>query len=72
MVGSVTRPVRQLKRFEKIELKAGQSKTVRFTLDTEDFSFIGRDNKAIIEPGQFNVMVGDLTKEFTIKNICSQ
>lgn len=69
MVGSVTRPVRQLKGFKKIELGPGQTKTVGFTLKPEDMSFIGRDNKPIIEPGQFTVLIGDQTGEFAITNL---
>jgi len=63
---TVSRPVKQLKRFSKIELKPGETKTVEFTIDDYDLSFIGRDNKRIVEPGKFKVFVGDLTSEFTL------
>jgi beta-glucosidase len=63
---SVSRPVKQLKRFTKIELNPGETKTVEFTLDNYDYSFIGRENKRIVEPGKFKVFVGDLNSEFTL------
>lgn len=67
LYGSVTRPVKQLKRFEKINLKPGESKTLNFQLDKEDLSFIGRDNKRITEPGEFFVMINKLEKKFLLK-----
>ncbi len=64
--GSVSRPVRQLKRFKKIELNPGETQTVEFTLNDYDLSFIGRQNKRIIEPGKFKIFVSDLSSEFTL------
>ena len=63
--GSVSRPVRQLKRFAKIELNPGETKSVEFSLNNYDLSFIGRDNKRIVEPGKFKIFIGDLTDEFS-------
>ena len=56
-VGSVTRPVRELKAFRKLALAPGASTTVRFTLSRDDLLFIGRENKPTVEPGIFNVWV---------------
>jgi beta-glucosidase len=67
MVRSVTSPTRQLKRFVKIDLKPGETKTVKFDLANEDLSFIGRENKRIVEPGDFEVMVVNLKGSFTLK-----
>ena len=64
--GSVSRPVKQLKGFEKIELKPGEVKKVSFTLTAEHLSFIGRDNKRIIEPGDFEVYIDDLRGSFIL------
>ncbi|MEQ9262899.1 MAG: beta-glucosidase BglX [Owenweeksia sp.] len=58
LVGSVTRPVRELKGFEKIILKAGESKTVSFTLSTDDLAFYTRNMEFKAEPGDFEVYVG--------------
>lgn len=63
---SVTRPVKQLKAFKKIELKPGQQETLPFTLTAQDMSFIGIDMKRIVEPGEFKVMVGHETAQFTV------
>ncbi len=63
---SVTRPTRQLKAFKKVELKPGQQQTLQFTLTADDMSFIGVDMKRIVEPGEFKVMVGTETAEFTV------
>lgn len=58
LVGSVTRPLRELKAFEQLELEAGQSKTVRFELDPEKFKFYTADMKWQAEPGDFEIYVG--------------
>ncbi len=57
-VASVTRPVKELKGFEKINLKAGESKTVKFTLSDQELGFYNNQRKFIVEPGMFDVMVG--------------
>lgn len=66
MAASVTRPVKQLKAFKKVELKPGQQQTLQFTLTPRDLSFIGLDMKRIVEPGEFKVMVGNETAQFTL------
>lgn len=58
MVGSVTRPVKELKSFRKIFLKKGESKTVSFTISNEDLKFYNADLKWVSEPGEFEVMIG--------------
>lgn len=58
LVGSVTRPVKELKGFKKIELKAGESKEVSFTISTETLSFYNYDLDYVFEPGDFDVMIG--------------
>ncbi|WP_233565275.1 beta-glucosidase BglX [Aquimarina sp. AD10] len=57
MVGSLTRPIKELLRFEKIELAGGESKTIDFQFSTEDLSFYGPDKKWITESGDFKVWV---------------
>jgi beta-glucosidase len=57
-VGSLTRPVRELKGFEKIELAAGESRDVEFQLTPGDLSFWGTDMTFGPEPGEFDVYVG--------------
>ncbi|MCI0612164.1 fibronectin type III-like domain-contianing protein, partial [bacterium] len=66
LVASVTPANKRLKRFAKVELAPGESKMVSFTLNGKDFSFIGRDNKPTVEPGEFKVAVGNLSKKFVL------
>ena len=58
MVGSLVRPIKELKGFEKISLKAGTSKTVSFALNEELLQFYTANNKWEVEPGAFSVWVG--------------
>lgn len=58
LVGSVTRPVKELKGFEKIALKAGESKTVNFTITPELLKFYNYNLEYVFEPGDFMVMIG--------------
>jgi beta-glucosidase len=58
VVGSVTRPERELKGFEKIALKAGEVKTVKFTISSADLAFYTRSMEFKAEPGIFEVFVG--------------
>lgn len=67
--GSVPRPMKQLKKFKKIDLKVKEKTTVSFNIDLYDLSFIGLDLKRIVEPGSFNVYLGDLSAKFILKSI---
>jgi beta-glucosidase len=67
LVASISPPNRRLRRFAKINLEPGQSKTLSFNLRREDLSFVGADNKWIAEPGEFDVKVGNLSQRFTLK-----
>ena len=57
-VGSLTRPLKELRRFRRVPLQPGQSQTVKFTLRAPDFAFFDRDVELIVEPGAFQIMVG--------------
>jgi beta-glucosidase len=63
VVGSVTRPVKELKGFQKIELKAGESKTVSFSITPEDLKFYNYDLKYDWEPGDFEIMIGGNSRD---------
>ena len=67
LVASISPPNRRLRRFAKISLDPGQSRTLTFKLRRDDLSFIGADNKSVVEPGEFDVKVGGLTQKFTLK-----
>jgi beta-glucosidase len=66
-VASITPEVKVLKRFEKINLAPGESKTVTFTLNQKDLQFVNNDLKWISEKGTFNIQIANLTKEFLLK-----
>jgi len=57
-VSTYTRPVKELKGFQKVHLQPGEQKTVRFTLDTRKLGFYDRDGNYVLEPGWFTVFVG--------------
>jgi beta-glucosidase len=63
MVGSVTRPVKELKGFQKIELKPGETKTVTFNITPNDLKFYNYDLKYDWEPGEFEIMIGTNSKD---------
>ncbi|WP_296619474.1 beta-glucosidase BglX [Marivirga sp.] len=58
LVGTITRPVKELIGFEKIELKAGETKTVEFSISEKDLAFYHQDMSFYAEPGDFKVFVG--------------
>ena len=58
MVGSIARPVQELKGFERITLKPGESRFVTFTIDAELLKFYNKDLNYVCEPGDFEVMIG--------------
>jgi len=57
-VGSITRPLKELKGYQKVFLKAGESKNIEFTLTANDLAFFNNSLEFITEPGEFNVYVG--------------
>jgi len=63
LVGSITRPVKELKGFQKIFLKAGESKTVSFNITPEDLKFYNSDLKYDWEAGDFVIMVGGNSRD---------
>jgi beta-glucosidase len=58
LVGNVTRPVRELKGFQRIRLKPGERREVSFTLGPDELEFYGREMKPITEAGTFHVWIG--------------
>lgn len=72
VVGDITRPVKELKGFQRIALKPGASKKITFTLHTDELAFHNLDMKSVTEPGLFNVWIGPnaaegLQASFTIQ-----
>ncbi|MBK7525089.1 MAG: glycoside hydrolase family 3 C-terminal domain-containing protein [Saprospiraceae bacterium] len=58
LVSSVTRPVKELKGFQKVFLKKGEKKTLSFTLTPNDLSFYNKNMEWVIEPGDFEIFIG--------------
>lgn len=72
LVGSITRPVKELKGFKKIALKKGETQTVTFQITTDDLKFYNKDLAYVYEPGAFKVYVGPNSSDvqeviFTLK-----
>jgi beta-glucosidase len=72
VVGSITRPVKELKGFQKITLKPGESKTVAFKIGIEDLKFYNSDLKFVAEPGAFQVMIGRSSSDVQVKDFVLQ
>ena len=58
LVGSVTRPIKELKGFQKITLKKGEKQTVTFEISAEDLKFYNTDLQFVAEPGEFEIFIG--------------
>lgn len=72
LVGSTTRPVKELKGFDKIYLRPGQSETISFKIAPEMLKFYNYDMQYVVEPGDFDVMIGPNSRDvqtarFTLK-----
>jgi beta-glucosidase len=63
LVGSVTRPVKELKGFQRITLQPGEEQTVRFEVPVRDLGFMGLDMRYTVEPGAFKIWVGPNSTE---------
>jgi beta-glucosidase len=66
-VASMTPAAKRVKRFAKVWIAPGNTKTISFNLDRKDLQFINLDNKPVAEPGEFTVLVGGSSAVFTLK-----
>jgi len=62
-VSSVTRPIKELRAFQRISLKPGETKTVTLPLGFDQLSFLNKDMQRVVEPGTFEIMVGGNSTE---------
>jgi len=70
VAASVPRPLKELKGFQKVPLKAGATKTVHFTLSDRDFAFWDSELEAWkIEPGLFEILVGRASNNILVKGL---
>jgi beta-glucosidase len=67
-VGSIARPVKELKDFKKLKLKAGESRTIKFIIDKEKLSFYNQRLEWVAEPGEFDIMIGSSSKDIRLKD----
>ena len=67
LVGSITRPVKELKAFKKITLKPGERKEVTFDLTWKDLAFYNANNEFNAEPGEFHVFIG--TNSYDVRKV---
>jgi beta-glucosidase len=67
MYASITPSMKRLRAFQKISLKAGETKTVSFTLDKNDLAFVNSKLKWVTEPGDFEIMIGEKKATFSYK-----
>ncbi len=63
LVGTVTRPVKELKGFQKVTIKAGETKNITFRLTVEDLKFYNYDLKYVAEKGDFKVFIGGNSRD---------
>jgi beta-glucosidase len=66
LLASFTPDVKRLRGFEKVDLKAGESKTVSFKVPMKDLAFVGTDNKKHLEEGDFKIQVADQSATFNV------
>ncbi len=69
LVGSITRPVKELKGFKKVEISPGETKTVSFTITTKDLMFYNYDLDYVWEPGLFEVMIGTDSQQLSVGTV---
>ena len=67
LAASISPPDKRLRRFAKISLKPGESRTLTFKLRNDDLSFINAENKRVAEPGEFEVKIAGLSQKFTLR-----
>lgn len=72
VVGSIARPVKELKGFQRLSLKAGETATATFTIDASKLKFYNYDLQEVVEPGEFDVMVGPNSRDLKRATITVQ
>ena len=66
-VASVVQPNRQLKKFQRIMLKSGETRRITFELNADDLAVVTADLQRVVEPGEFTVMVGSASNDIKIE-----
>ena len=68
-VSSVTRPVKELKGFQRITLAPGETKTIALEITPEHLAFYNIDMKYVVEPGEFEIMVGNSSRDQDLQRV---
>jgi len=69
MFGRITRPILELRQFERVHVKAGDSAKVSFTLGYDDFAYLDEKMKPMLEPGDFKIMLGASSADLRLEKI---
>jgi beta-glucosidase len=69
LVSSVTRPVKELKGFQKIALQPGEAKTVTLEIPSDSLAFYDVRMKYVVEPGEFEIMVGNSSRDTDLQKL---
>ena len=69
LVSSVTRPIKELKGFQKVALQPGETKTVAIDITPESLAFYDVDMKYVVEPGEFEIMVGNSSRDADLQKV---
>lgn len=72
LVSSVTRPVKELKGFRKVRLKPSETTTVALDITPDELSFYDRHMKYVVEPGEFEIMVGNSSRDVDLQKVVLQ
>lgn len=72
LVSSVTRPVKELKGFRKVRLKPSETTTVALDITPDELSFYDRHMKYVVEPGEFEIMVGNSSRDGDLQKVVLQ
>jgi beta-glucosidase len=69
VVSSVTRPVKELKGFQKVTLRPGETKTVTFEITPDLLAFYDINMKYLVEPGNFEIMIGNSSRDADLQKV---
>ena len=69
LLASMVRPVKELKAFGRVELRAGESARVTFNVPTDMLCFTGKDGRRIVEPGEFELQVGASSADIRLRSV---
>ncbi|MNR05019.1 Periplasmic beta-glucosidase precursor [compost metagenome] len=69
LLSSIAQPIKQLKGFQRISLKAGESKEIAFDINKETLQMLNQDMKWVVEPGDFRIMIGASSRDIRLREV---